>query len=167
MKILVTAASRHGAAIEVADAIADQLSARGHTVITLPADRVGSAAGFDAVVIGSGVYMGRWLAPARSLVERDAAELQQRPVWLFSVGPLGDPPKPAEEPIDAAPMRQASGARDHRTFPGALTRADLGLREKAILRVVGAPEGDFRPWEAIRSWADEINASLPPTTVAR
>jgi menaquinone-dependent protoporphyrinogen IX oxidase len=32
--------------------------------------------------------------------------------------------------------------------------------------MVKAPDGDFRDWEAVRAWADEIATSLTPTEVA-
>jgi menaquinone-dependent protoporphyrinogen IX oxidase len=40
-------------------------------------------------VIGSGVYYGSWLKEATEWVHRNQAVLAERPVWLFSVGPLG------------------------------------------------------------------------------
>jgi len=51
--------------------------------------------GFDAVVLGSAVYAGHWLKPARELVDRSRDALAARPVWLFSSGPIGDPPQAA------------------------------------------------------------------------
>jgi len=36
----------------------------------------------------------------------------------------------------------------------------LGLAERFVSRVVQAPEGDFRDWDEVRSWARSIAASL-------
>lgn len=59
--------------------------------------------GYDAVVLGSAVYVGRWLEPARELVDAHAEELAARPTWLFSSGPIGDPPKPeADDAVQIA-----------------------------------------------------------------
>jgi menaquinone-dependent protoporphyrinogen oxidase len=74
------------------------------------AEQVTTLAGFDTVVLGSAVYMGHWLAPARDLAERLAREAAGRPVWLFSSGPLGDPPKPAQDAVDVAPLLASTGA---------------------------------------------------------
>ncbi|MEV7629521.1 hypothetical protein [Actinoplanes sp. NPDC089786] len=55
------------------------------------------------------VYLGRWLDDARKLAERIAAQ-PPRPVWLFSGGPIGDPPKPAEEPAEIRDQRLCASA---------------------------------------------------------
>ncbi|MET0768833.1 MAG: flavodoxin domain-containing protein, partial [Solirubrobacteraceae bacterium] len=91
MRVLVTAASRHGATHEIADAIAAGLKRRGLDAEARHAEDLGSADGYDAYVIGSAVYVGRWLDTARELVEGNAEALASRPVWLFSSGPLGPP----------------------------------------------------------------------------
>jgi menaquinone-dependent protoporphyrinogen oxidase len=45
-----------------------------------------------------------------------------RSAALFSSGPVGDPPKPAEVPVDVGAIVAATGARDHRIFAGSLDR---------------------------------------------
>jgi menaquinone-dependent protoporphyrinogen oxidase len=160
MKVLVSAASKHGATADIASAIAETLEVAGLEAAVLPPDEVTSLAGYDAVVLGSGVYVGHWMDPAKHLVERLGAELEARHVWLFSSGPVGDPPKPEEDPADLADMMAATAARGHRQFAGLVDRSRLGLGEKVILTAVRAPEGDFRPWDEIRAWANEIAAEL-------
>jgi menaquinone-dependent protoporphyrinogen oxidase len=159
VKVLVTAASRHGATAAIAQAIAHELSrARIDTVVVAP-DKVRSLDGYDAVIVGSGVYVGKWLDSAREFVEREAAALAARPVWLFSSGPVGDPPLPATEP-DVAALIEATAARGHRVIPGRLDRSRLGFGEKAVTKLVRAAEGDFRPWSEIEDWAREIARTL-------
>jgi menaquinone-dependent protoporphyrinogen oxidase len=165
MRVLVTAASRHGATTEVAASVAAALGRAGLEVAVLAPSEVTTIDGFDAAVVGSGVYAGRWLAPAKDLLTQHREELARIPVWLFSSGPVGDPPKPAEDPVDVAAMVELVGARGHRVFPGLLDRRRLGLAEKAILAVVRAPEGDYRPWGGIDAWAGEIAAALEGSSV--
>jgi menaquinone-dependent protoporphyrinogen oxidase len=160
MKVLVSAASRHGATTEVAKAIAVALSTAGMDADVIPPAEVTSLDGFDAAVIGSAVYVGRWLEPARDLVERHRDAFTSIPVWLFSSGPIGDPPKPIEDPIEAPALRALVAAREHRVFPGEIDKKRLGLGERAILAAVRAPAGDFRPWSEIDAWALEIAAAL-------
>jgi menaquinone-dependent protoporphyrinogen oxidase len=160
MKVLVSAASRHGATADIARAIGDALEQGGLAVAVIPPDAVTSLAGYDAVVLGSGIYVGHWLDAARDFVEIHAADLAVRQVWLFSSGPIGDPPKPDEDPADIPEILAAIGARGHRSFPGRIDKGRLGLGERVILKAVGAPEGDFRPWDEIGDWAAEIAAAL-------
>jgi menaquinone-dependent protoporphyrinogen oxidase len=97
---------------------------------------------------------------AVKLAEREAEALLRRPAWLFSSGPLGDPPVPETDPVDVAKVMTLTGARGHRVIAGRLDKHDLGLGERAIAAVVKAPEGDFRPWDEIAAWAKEIARTL-------
>jgi len=160
MRVLVTVASKHGASTEIAGAIGDVLMARGLEVSVVAPEIAGNVKGYDAVIIGSGVYAGRWLGPAKQFVERNRDLFNGRPVWLFSSGPVGDPPKPAEEPGDVAAMRELTHARGHRVFPGRLEKSDLSFPERMIVKAVGAAEGDYRTWHEIQAWANEIAHEL-------
>jgi menaquinone-dependent protoporphyrinogen oxidase len=164
MHVLITAASRHGSTWEIAEAIGETLTEAGITATVITPELVGEVADYDAVILGSAVYAGRWLDPARRFVESAALDLARRPVWLFSSGPIGDPPKPVGDPADAAPIIERTGAREHRVFAGRLVKSELNLAERAIAAVVKAPEGDFRDWDEIRSWAAEIAAALRQET---
>jgi menaquinone-dependent protoporphyrinogen oxidase len=159
--ILVTAASRHEATMEIAAEIGAELRRRALTVDVRPIEEVHDLDGYSAVVLGSAIYAGRWLAPALAFVERHREELAARPLWLFSSGPLGDPPKPPHvNGADLAALAESTRARDHRVFPGRLDRDQLGLMERAVAGLVRAPAGDFRPWPDIVEWADGIAAAL-------
>jgi menaquinone-dependent protoporphyrinogen oxidase len=159
MKVLVTVATRHGASAEVAAMIARVLRLRGMEATELrPAD-VADIEEYDAVVLGSAVYAGRWLAPARSLVERLQPQLAARPVWLFSSGPIGDPPNPVK-PVDVSGVVASTGAIEHRLFAGKLDKSELGLLERVIVRAAHASDGDFRDWREVSHWAAEIADTL-------
>lgn len=156
MRVLVTAASKHGSTAEIAAVIAQVLAERGVDATLVPIADVTEVSEFDAAVLGSAVYGGRWLAAGKEFVERWAESLAARPVWLFSSGPIGDPPKPDEDPVDAAAIIEATGAREHRIFAGRLDRARLSYAERAIVVAFRAPYGDFRNWPEIRAWAAGI-----------
>jgi len=163
VKILVTAASKHGATAEIAGAIAEHLTAAGHDVDIREPDGVRDLDDVDAVVLGSAVYAGHWLKAARELVTRLGPELAGRPVWMFSSGPVGDPPKPAGDAVDVAAALAATGAREHRVFSGHVDKHQLAFGERAIVRALHAAVGDFRDWEAITDWARSIDAQLGTT----
>jgi menaquinone-dependent protoporphyrinogen oxidase len=156
MRALVTVASKHGATAEIGESLALRLRERGVDVEVLPPEVVGSAAGYDAVVIGSAVYAGHWMKNATDFVQRQADTLRDRPVWLFSSGPLGEPPVPTGDAVEVDGLVREVAAIGHRVFSGALERAQLGFGERALVGLVRAPYGDFREWDSIDSWADEI-----------
>lgn len=154
MTVLVTCASKHGATTEIAEALGRDLWARGVNAEVRSADEVDGVRAYDAVVLGSAIYMGKWLPEATALADECAEDLAVRPTWLFSSGPLGDPPQP--EPPDLQEVVDRLHARSHRVFGGKLERGTLSLPERAVARMVKAPYGDFRDWDAIADLADEI-----------
>lgn len=160
MKVLVSAASRHGATAGIADAIGSTLMTRGFEVTVKEPGHVEEVHTFDAIVVGSAVYAGHWMKPAIELTERFAERFPGKPVWLFSSGPLGDPPKPTEDPVDVAEVMKVTAARGHRVFAGKLDKAMLSFPERAIVGALRAPHGDFRDWDEIRTWTQEIADSL-------
>ena len=170
MRILVTAATKYGATAEIAAMIAEVLDEHGLEATVLPPEQVQGVDGYDAVVVGSAVYAGHWLKPARELIEGHAGALAGRPVWLFSSGPVGDPPKPEEDPVDVADLLATIRAREHRIFAGKLVRKQLSFPERAIVSALRDPEGDFRDWTEIRRWAaghaDAMGAGSSPQAPA-
>ncbi len=163
MTILVTAASRHQSTMGIAEAIAAELRTMGYDVDVARTDHALWVDRYGAVILGSAVYMGKWLPDAIEFATKNQRTLQEKPVWLFSSGPLGwDDPVPAGGPADVADLIAATGARGHQLFVGKLDKHELGFMERLATRAVQAPEGDFRDWTAIRAWARGIGNGLGP-----
>lgn len=156
MRVLVTAASKHGGTAEIAEWIGERLTRDGLDVTVVEPAVVESLDGYDAVVLGSAVYAGHWLQDARRFVDRHVRALTARPVWIFSSGPVGDPPKPADGPADADQMRLTTGAREHRLFAGRVDRSTMGFGEKAIVAALRVQDRDDRPRDEIETWAGSI-----------
>jgi menaquinone-dependent protoporphyrinogen oxidase len=165
-RVLVVVATKHGATRGIAEAIVRDLadSAAGQemglTAVLHEAEHEPDPARFDAVIVGSAVYVGRWREPARDWVSAHAAALRERPVWLFSSGPIGAPPFPPDEPHDVHPLMQLTGARGHRVFPGRLDKDLLSFGERAMVTAMRAPLGDFRDWDAVRVWSADVAGEL-------
>ncbi|WP_420749883.1 flavodoxin domain-containing protein [Rhodococcus sp. O3] len=156
MRILVSAASRHGSTAEIATALGAALRDRGALVDVVEPHDVRDISGYDAVVIGSAVYRGRWLRPAKDFVDAHAKELRRRPVFLFSSGPIADQDRPVNSPYDVFTVRHRTGAREHRMFAGKLDPEGLSVGERMHVRMSGGRVGDFRDWDAVGGWAGTI-----------
>jgi menaquinone-dependent protoporphyrinogen oxidase len=81
-------------------------------------------------------------------------------LWLFSSGPVGDPPKPPDEAPEALKLAHRLGARGHRRFSGRLERSHLNFLERTITKALRAPDGDFRDREEVMAWSGVIVAEL-------
>ena len=160
MHILVTAASKHGATDEVADAIAKRIEASGITVDRLAPADVTSVEGYDAVIVGSAVYILQWMPEAHDFMEGFKDDLRDKPGWAFSVGMNGVPKHSEQDGNRVGPLLPHVNCRELRPFPGRYKPELLSLRERSVARLAGVVEGDFRDWDAIEAWADGIVAAL-------
>ena len=165
MNVLVAYGSKRGSTREIAEAIGEELRASGCTAVVRAADSVLDLDGFGAVVLGGALYMGRWHPDARHFVRRHAAELRDRPVWLFSSGPLDHSADDGEiKPVPFVAKRAAAiGANGHRTFGGRLAPDVSGVIAGAIAK---KSSGDYRDFDAIRAWARSIADVLTASAAA-
>jgi menaquinone-dependent protoporphyrinogen oxidase len=161
MNVLVAAASRHGATQEIAEAIGRTLDAEGMRASVAAMAEAGDPSGYDAVILGSAVYMGHWLDTATKFVESRGAALSARPTWLFSSGPIGDPPRPDEsQAVDVDDLLSKTQAKGHKLFAGKLDKGKLGFGERAVMLAFRAAEGDYRDWREVEAWARAIAGEL-------
>jgi menaquinone-dependent protoporphyrinogen oxidase len=172
MRVLVGFTSRHGATAEIAarigDVLREVLTETDPTCVIDVRDLVDlrDMSGYDAAVIGSAVYLGRWTAAARMFVEHNAAELRTRPVWLFSSGPVSGVPGATADASEGQSLAELVGARTHRVFPGRLRVADLGFTERVAARAAHAEDSDSREWFDVAQWAVDVADDLLTTGVA-
>ena len=164
--VAVAYASKYGSTREIAERIAAVLGERGLDARAVPAAEVDDVSSYGAVVLGSAVYMGRWLPDAWKLVRRQRAGLSTMPLWLFSSGPVGEA---ARHPDEAAlPLRvgravERLSAREHRTFGGRVAPEPKGFMDRAVARKIPADQRDARDWDAIEGWARGIAQQLQRT----
>lgn len=159
MRVLVTVASKHGSTLELGEAVATELRAAGVDVDTVAPSGDLRVADYAAIICGSAVYGGSWRKEAVNFLESRADDLRNLPVWLFSTGPVGTADL-EDETNDGSRLASLVGARDHTTFGGKLDMSQLTMGEKAIVKLVRAPEGDYRDFDAAREWARHIADAL-------
>lgn len=159
MKILVAVGSKYGSTREVGRVIADTLGDQGFTVDFSDASDVRAVTAYDAVIIGSAVYGGLWRRDASSLVKNHRQELEARAVWTFSVG-MENVVIEGQPRDEAYSLTESIGGREHKRFAGALDAKKLNIGERALIRALDPPIGDFRNFDAVRAWADDIAVQL-------
>jgi len=164
-RVLVTYGTKHGATAEIAERIGEVLREAGLSADVLPADRAGDLSPYRAVVLGSGVYIGRWRKEAAAFLKKHEQALAARKVWLFSSGPTGegDPLELVDGwklPGGLQPIVDRIQPEEVVVFHGELDADGLNFLERWVVNNVKAPMGDFRDWEAISAWAAGIAGML-------
>jgi menaquinone-dependent protoporphyrinogen oxidase len=162
--VLVAYASKHGATAEIAEAIATTLREAGLDADCREAGGVEELDGYDAVVLGSAVYIGRWRREAKWFLRRHGSTLATHPLWVFSSGPVGEDSEEKDsswvEPPRIVKRVEKLGARQHVVFGGQLPEEPHGFIERAMVEGTPAELRDRREWDEIRSWATEIATEL-------
>jgi menaquinone-dependent protoporphyrinogen oxidase len=160
-KVLVAYASKYGSTGGVADAIGKELCAQDVAADTVLIKNAGNTSSYQGVVIGSAIYMGKWMPEAVDFVKENRDILRQVPVAYFLVCMTLSQPTETNrakalsymDPIlKAVPEIKPVGIG---TFAGAIDYNNLSWLYKKILKSKGTPEGDFRDWNAVRAWARE------------
>lgn len=159
-KLLVTYASKYGSTGGIADAIGQELCSKGATVDILLMRNVVDLGPYQGVIVGSPVYMGKWLPEAVDFVQKHVEVLRPIPVAYFlACMTLREPTQEnmakalayLEPVLKAMPEISPVGIG---AFAGALDYSNLSWLTKKIMKSKDAPEGDFRDWKAIRAWAE-------------
>jgi menaquinone-dependent protoporphyrinogen oxidase len=158
--VLVAYGSTNGSTADIAARIGEVLTKEGLTVDLRPAANVADLGLYDAVVLGSGLYAGRWHRDARRFARRHRKALAERPVWLFSSGPLDASASERDIPPTPGVRRIAdrTDARGHITFGGRLEGSVKGRMARMLVR--SGKGGDFRDFEQITAWAAEVAQDL-------
>ena len=162
-KILVAYASKSGWTAEVAQEVGNALKAQGLEVDVTPADAVTGLEGYGAVVVGSGVRVGKWLPQATAFIDKHRARLEDLPTAIFTVHMLG-----GEDTEEArlkresyvAPVKEMISPVAEGYFAGGIEMNRLSLVERLMTKAVKPPLGDFRDLDAIRAWAEGLPAAL-------
>jgi menaquinone-dependent protoporphyrinogen oxidase len=119
---------------------------------------------YDAVVLGSAVYIKRWRGDAKRFLHKHGKQLAQRPFWVFSSGPVGEPktdPNPAWlEPSKVVQRVESLGARGHVVFGGRMPTNPRSPTARAMVKNCPPEYRDRRDWDEINAWAAGIAYKL-------
>ncbi len=164
--VLVTWSTRYGSTEEVAQVIASVLREAGLAVEARPVGTVESLERFEAVVLGSALYMGRLHRDARRFLSSQRDALTGRSVALFVLGPIHKDEKEwtgARSQLDRE-MRKLPWLKPfaQQMFGGRWDPARLGFPFSLFPPLRRMPVSDARDWDAIRAWAVRLAGALQP-----
>lgn len=164
-RILVAYATRYGSTAEVAEAIGDELRRSGADVDVKPVNEVQDLSPYRAAVIGSPIYMGKWLPESQIFVEKNQSHLRTIPVAYFAVGLTAtersaEVLRKAEASMDA--VRMLVNPVEIGIFPGRLESSSLSFTDRTIIKMIRATAGDFRDFPAVRAWAQAVCRKFIP-----
>ena len=164
--ILVCYATRYGSTGEIAGIIGEELRDAGYEVTISPLSEVRNPGTYDAVIIGSPLYMGKWLAEARDFVSRFRHPLSERPVAVFSVGySLKERTIENLQNVDAAlatAVKLFLSPVHAGYFAGYVNPDRMTPADRALVTLGGALPGDYRDPADVRRWARELPLFLFP-----
>ncbi len=162
-KVLVAYASKHGSTAEIAEAVAEEIRGAGHEVECVEVGAAAGIDGYDAVVLGSAVYIKRWRGDAKHFLAKHEQELSGMPFWVFSSGPTGDPADDDPEWLEPPKILRKAldlGVRDHVVFGGRVPPEGGGIATRGMRSGTPAEFQDRRDWDEIRAWARGVATEL-------
>jgi menaquinone-dependent protoporphyrinogen oxidase len=171
-KVLVTYASEHGGTAQIAQTIAKVLRQFNLEVTAKRMEGLDFIGDYDAIVLGSAIYLGDWLPEAGNFLEKQHAILREKPLWLFSSGPTGEGDalkllNGAIVPPNLENLIASLHARDICVFHGKIDLRRLPPQAREMIKAANIPRGDFRDWEAIKRWASEIAHALTTHAITK
>lgn len=175
-RILIAYDTIHGSTGEVAVRIGEVLCGRGFAADVKWVGDVAGVEGYDGFIVGSALYQFTWLGEAKKFLQTNYGQLAAKPTAVFVVGASmsQDTPKTREM------VRKAFVQPVLKKYP-AITPLSVGLFggafdfdkeqytlfEKIVLRILGfvlrlpdRRKADWRNWDTIDAWADEVAGKL-------
>ena len=160
-RILITFATHAGSTAEVAKTIGEVLTAKGAAVDVRSVAEVTDLDSCQAVVIGSPIHYGEWLAAATAFVDAHKTTLSRIPTACFTLAlRLRETDDATGRSVETIlhPIRLQIKPVSIGLFAGAMDYSKLSAITRLAAQSKGLPEGDFRDWDAIRTWVE----ALPP-----
>ena len=183
-KVLVVYGTRYGATEGTSEEIANVLRAQGLEVKVVNAkkEKVRDIAGYDLVIVGSGMQMGKWTGTAENFLNKFQKELASKKVAIFvssGAQALNEYEKKTEEIVKARKQYLEDKAAKYNLQPISMTifggvwdfnkmfflfRKTLASFkpkiEAAGFKEIKPGLYDTRDWDIIRTWAKELAAKI-------
>jgi menaquinone-dependent protoporphyrinogen oxidase len=142
----------------------------GATVETKWVKNVKDLKNYDAIIIGSAIQYDRWMTEATEFVTANQNILSKLPVaYFFTCLVLSKQTEKAEHKAMVYSNKLYSLVPQVKLvsvgrFAGVLDYSKMSFFFRQIFKVIssitGVPEGDYRDWDTIRSWAKGFHYKL-------
>lgn len=161
-RVLVAYATRFGSTREVASAIVRELNTAGFQAQAAEVSGALVPEDYDAFVIGSPIYGGKWVSAAGIFAAAMADRIGDKPVAFFSVGTLvlknaeigfAEHQSFIDDLVEFAPTLNVVASS---VFAGYFDRANLPWYLRIIDRFAPTPQGDHREWPKIQEWTRSL-----------
>jgi len=169
MRVLIPYGTTEGQTARISEYIADVIRAHGREAYAVDIKGAGALdpAGYDAVIVGGSIHMGKHEDYVRDFVRENRDTLERLPSVFFSVSLAAhDDIEEAEGYIEE--FAQETGWRPSMVglFAGALLYTQYGFIKrylmKRIARHKGSPDTDtsrdyvYTDWESVKHFAEEF-----------
>jgi menaquinone-dependent protoporphyrinogen oxidase len=167
--LLLAFATNYGSTYRIAEVIAEVLSAEDFKVDLKFADNVTSVTQYDAVILGSSIYIEDWNEKAVAFLEQHKTELVNKKVAYYCVCMIsGMDYKNIDEAAAADAYIQKIKDRfpeivtkDAVAFPGALDYRILKPKDWLMMRfLMFAQPGNWTDFADVVSWAYDVGDKL-------
>ena len=162
--ILIAYSTWAGSTQSVAEFIGKRLHELGETIKILPARKVKDIRAYDVVILGSAVRAGMIHNDSHLFVQHFAKTLPSKKVAYFVVCTTMSKDTPenraqADSYIESLVAKVPEVNLISRgQFGGAIDVTKL----KGLIRIMMShvPQGDYRDWDAIKKWTDDLHQKL-------
>jgi menaquinone-dependent protoporphyrinogen oxidase len=165
-KVLVAYSSKAGSTSEVAKAIGEVLSKNGADVTVEQIKNVKDLTGYQAVVVGSLIRMGRWVPEAKNFIEKNKAALDNVPTAIFTACDTMKEDTEEKRAVVSGyiePVLQLIKPVENGLFAGKMDTNKLSFLDRTIINMMAKgedPNADYRDWTKINAWAEKLPALM-------
>ena len=171
--IYIPYGTTEGQTAKIAEFIADVVRAHGHDAEAVDIKDAGEAIpdGYDAVLVGASVHMGKHEGYVRDFVQKNRPTLERLPSALFSVSMAAhDDPETAEGFVEK--FEEEAGWRPSQVglFSGALLYTQYGFIKRLVMKKIASDKGStdtdtsrdyvYTEWDGVKRFAEDFLARL-------
>ncbi len=177
MKALIVYGSNTGSTKEIAETIASKLSDSGimFDLVDLKKEKSSRPEGYDLVIVGSGIKMGKWTTEALNYLKDHEESLSLLPHAIFVSSGFASEPSRREQSkvdyidavLDKHPMLKPlstglfGGLYDWKRYNFVIKRLVISLLKSMDHTEIDTSKPlDFRDWDMINAWAEELASSV-------